>query len=307
VESVEKYIVELLEQHDCVMVPDFGGFVLNRQSARFSGQATHELRPPARTISFNVNLGLNDGLLASYISRMAGKGYSEAQDSISLSVNHWKEALHESRFLNLGGIGKMQLSEDEKILFEPAVKNNFLLSSFGLTSLQLVPIDNVKPIAREISAGENAGRAAKNPRIVRRLVATAAAACLLMAGGLFGWQYYHPQPQPTAMQSGNTPTLNQETVRTLDNIISSPQQQAENTVSISNSKYYIIGGSFNSKKHADTFAKELETKGYKAEILGNENGFFRVAYKNDRDSLSADQYLQQIKTQENQEAWLLKW
>ena len=60
--SVVHYISELLFLHDCVIVPEFGGFIGNRKSAQLN-KTTNSLTPPSKQILFNTNLKTNDGLL----------------------------------------------------------------------------------------------------------------------------------------------------------------------------------------------------------------------------------------------------
>ena len=47
--SVAHYISELLFLHDCVIVPDFGGFVGNKKSAQLN-KTTGTLTPPSKQI-----------------------------------------------------------------------------------------------------------------------------------------------------------------------------------------------------------------------------------------------------------------
>ena len=65
--SVSYYISELLFLHDCVIIPDFGGFIGKKRSAILN-TTTGTLNPPSKQIVFNKNLNANDGLLISYIS-----------------------------------------------------------------------------------------------------------------------------------------------------------------------------------------------------------------------------------------------
>ena len=52
--SVAHYISELLFLHDCVIVPEFGGFVGNKKSAQLN-KTTGTLTPPSKQILFNEN------------------------------------------------------------------------------------------------------------------------------------------------------------------------------------------------------------------------------------------------------------
>ncbi len=53
--SVVHYISELLFLHDCVIVPEFGGFVGNRKPAQLN-KTTGGLTPPSKQVLFNTNL-----------------------------------------------------------------------------------------------------------------------------------------------------------------------------------------------------------------------------------------------------------
>ena len=69
--SVAHYISELLFLHDCVIVPEFGGFVGNKKSAQLN-KTTGTLTPPSKQILFNTNLKINDGLLITHIVNKEG-------------------------------------------------------------------------------------------------------------------------------------------------------------------------------------------------------------------------------------------
>ena len=53
--TVDHYISELLFLHDCIILPEFGGFVGNPQSAKLN-KITGILSPPSKQILFNSNL-----------------------------------------------------------------------------------------------------------------------------------------------------------------------------------------------------------------------------------------------------------
>ena len=68
---VSYYISELLFLHDCVVLPEFGGFVGNNQSAKLN-TITGELLPPSKQLLFNnvrkfYKKGSNTGLDFAYL------------------------------------------------------------------------------------------------------------------------------------------------------------------------------------------------------------------------------------------------
>ena len=67
--TIANYLKDLLYRYDCVIVPNFGGFITNNTSAQIH-RSTHTFYPPSKQVGFNVNLSYNDGLLANYIAKL---------------------------------------------------------------------------------------------------------------------------------------------------------------------------------------------------------------------------------------------
>ena len=65
--KISSYIFELLQSHDCVIVPNFGALVARNISAKISSDGS-KIFPPNKELSFNKNLVKNDGLLINAIS-----------------------------------------------------------------------------------------------------------------------------------------------------------------------------------------------------------------------------------------------
>ncbi len=128
--NIEKHICELLFEHDCVIIPHFGGFVCNYSPA-FIQEGKKQIHPPFKKISFNRNLKSNDGLLASQISQQEKISYSEATSFISKSVEHINKELNSDKRFELKNIGTFYLGEENTILFEQNFAMNYLPESFG--------------------------------------------------------------------------------------------------------------------------------------------------------------------------------
>ena len=65
--TLSKYISDLLYRYECVIVPNFGGFVTNEISAKVN-HFTHTFYAPSKQLTFNSHLQNNDGLLANYVA-----------------------------------------------------------------------------------------------------------------------------------------------------------------------------------------------------------------------------------------------
>ncbi len=137
-------IKELLYQHDCVIVPNFGGFVCNKEHARID-QVSHVITPESKRVMFNQNLKSNDGLLAQQIANRLNISYNEALKQMDDLVNQLRGYLEETKQLDINTFGSFRLNADANYVFLPDKYNNYLHSSFGLMPLQATTVvDMVK-------------------------------------------------------------------------------------------------------------------------------------------------------------------
>lgn len=116
--ELSKHIEYLLLKHNCVIVPNLGGFVTQYIPARLIAEENLYL-PPCRNIGFNPQLTLNDGLLAQSYMQAYDTSYPETVRLIEEAVSKAKEELQEKGELELHGIGRLILSIDGKYDFEP--------------------------------------------------------------------------------------------------------------------------------------------------------------------------------------------
>lgn len=131
--ALYKYIRDLLYRYECVIIPDFGGFLTKTISARID-ERSNTLHPPSKRLGFNSQLTENDGLLANYIASVDKVPYETATNFIKLEVEKWKEKLI-NQDVQLEEVGTFSLNNDKNIVFDPDPNANFLTDSFGLTSI----------------------------------------------------------------------------------------------------------------------------------------------------------------------------
>lgn len=116
--ELSKHIEYLLLSHNCVIVPNLGGFVTQYIPARIIAEENLFL-PPCRNIGFNPQLTLNDGLLVQSYMQTYDTSYPETVRLIEEAVVEAKEELQKKGELELHGIGRLILSIDGKYDFEP--------------------------------------------------------------------------------------------------------------------------------------------------------------------------------------------
>jgi hypothetical protein len=137
--KIDVYISDLLYSYDCVVIPDFGGFVANYASAKIQ-PIQHKITPPSKQISFNKNLKSNDGLLSNHIAEKQSLSYNEANDLIKAFVDQSIEGLNKGDKIKIEKVGTLFLDPERNIQFIAEEKNDFLLDSFGLGSMRAQPI-----------------------------------------------------------------------------------------------------------------------------------------------------------------------
>ena len=146
--QIEEHISELLYEHDCVIVPDFGGFIGNYSPARVD-EVKHLFEPPRKKILFNKGLTQNDGLLANHLSIREQLTYAEALKQIAGEVERYRKELKEAKRIVFENIGVLYTDESNNLVFQPDEKVNYLPDAFGLSAFYHLPVENEKPIEKE--------------------------------------------------------------------------------------------------------------------------------------------------------------
>lgn len=139
--KLENYIARLLNDHNCVIVPQFGGFVANYRSAVID-DFSKKIHPPSKSVLFNPHLVNNDGLLGNYVSRMRDIAYPQALEFIAQSVTEWSKGFETGGRIEIGEIGFLY-KENGTVHFEQSREINLLLQSFGLRSISFVRFDSI--------------------------------------------------------------------------------------------------------------------------------------------------------------------
>lgn len=147
--NVQKHILsgisELLHQHDFLVIPGFGGFVMKTGSAHFSANGGM-LYPPSKTIGFNVQLKQDDGLLLLWLKEKINCSPLEASGHLANFSEYCHSILQNKGRLTIEGIGFFYTNFEGKICFEPQQHVNFLKSGFGLSPLSIkeLPAEEIK-------------------------------------------------------------------------------------------------------------------------------------------------------------------
>ncbi|MDB5235796.1 MAG: hypothetical protein JWR44_2789 [Hymenobacter sp.] len=133
------HIRPLLRDHDCVIIPDFGGLVADASPAR-AQPGRQALSPPTKLVAFNQALTRNDGLLVDALSQHLNMPIAQAREAVRRAVAGLQQELDETNRTELPGIGIFRRATGRGLSFEYTGTDNLLASAFGLPELAARPV-----------------------------------------------------------------------------------------------------------------------------------------------------------------------
>ncbi len=150
--ELKRHLEILLLDNDCVVVPDFGGFVAYHVSAHFD-ETDGVFIPPKRTVGFNPQLKMNDSLLAQSYVEAYDISYPDAVQRIENEVAELRETIAHEGSYTLDGIGTLSCNDDGGYLFTPCESGILTPDLYGLSTFSLAPAakDAERPALRPVS------------------------------------------------------------------------------------------------------------------------------------------------------------
>ncbi len=304
--KLANYISDLLYRYECVIVPEFGGFVTNNKSAKID-KINNTLHPPYKQITFNSHLKNNDGLLANYIASADKIPYESALNFIRFEIQAWQERIKDQD-IYLESIGSFSMVEN-KLHFQPQQKLNYLTSSFGLTNV-VVPEIKREVYKKEVEKLEEKAPILITPerRKAPNYLKYAAIFVLgLSAIGIGGKLYKNNQYKQQIVVAKEQQNKIDQKIESATFVISKPLPTLNLEVSTIDSRsFHVIAGAFRFPENAEKKLDQLKAEGYQARILGiNKWGLTIVSfdsYDSERDAINS---LNSIKRKKDEKAWLL--
>ena len=305
--KLAEYISDLLYRYECVIIPDFGGFVTNAKSAGISSYS-NTFYPPHKQITFNNHLKNNDGLLANYIASVDKMPFKYAMNFIKFEVKKWREELFNNDLI-LDNIGKLSL-KDDVILFEPYTEANYLTESFGLSPIvspeikrevyrkQVEKIEEKAPILVTEQAKES-------PNYLKYAAIFLLGLSVLGFGGNQLYKNYKNNQQIAVAkeQQKEIEGKIQEATFIVSDELPSILLNATRTTY----PYHVVAGAFRFPENADRKVKQLKAQGFEnARILGvNQWGLTQVTFNSYDSRNEALQSLVAVRHTIDNDAWLL--
>lgn len=206
--ELSRHIEALLLKHNCVIVPHLGGFVAHYVPAQHSSSENLYL-PPHRSVGFNPQLTINDGLLVQSYMQAYDTSYPETLRIIEDAISQLKQELQANGEFRLNGIGTLIMNIDGGY--------DFIANEAGILSPELYGLDafTIAPIAapnlkkgntKALSTTDNAAKEGRNYtfRLNKELVNYAAAAVIAV---LFYFAWATPIADSGMSPASSVPTV----------------------------------------------------------------------------------------------------
>ena len=286
--KISSYIFELLQSHDCVIVPNFGALVARNISAKISADGS-KIFPPNKELSFNKNLVKNDGLLINAISSNENISYEGAEKKITNWVRRTNKKLEKQRYIQIKNIGSISL-ENTKYVFVPNQNSVFLKSSYGFNS-----IDSSQITRRQKNINNN------------YLKYAAILIVFLSLTGVFTKSYFDSINEFNKASFAEANMEIEKKIQKATFNINTSLPVVKLPIRKQYGSFHIIAGSFRLEENSLRMISQLKEKGFiEARKVGvNKFGLLQVAYNSYDTVEEARLALSEIRTKEDLNAWLL--
>ena len=286
--KISYHIFNLLQEHDCVIVPNFGAFVARNISAKISRDGSR-IYPPNKEITFNKSLIKGDGLLINRISSNENISYEMANDKLSNWVIKSHKKISKQGYIEIKNIGSISL-ENEKYIFTPSQNSIFLKSSYGLNSIDS---NEIKRSTNSISNSY--------------LKYAAILIVFLSLAGIFTKSYFDSVNEFNEASYAQANLEIEKKIQKATFNINSSLPTVKLPIKKQYGDFHIIAGSFMLEENSLKMIAALKNKGFiEARKVGvNKFGLLQVAYNSYDTVEEARVALAEIRLSQDINAWLL--
>jgi len=309
-------------------VPDFGGFITHKVSARYD-EDDRMFLPPIRTLGFNPQLRLNDSVLAQSYVEAYDISYPEALRQIEKEVTELKRQLSEKGSYTIDHLGTLTINQDGNYEFAPCEAGILSPELYGLENFIFRPLKDADHVTESEAGNTDKEPVAMEIRNAIAIAASVIAFFLLatpVANSNLGTQtmsqlqhhiLYKLIPQDTNI-SESTPVLPEpatpvaDTEEDMSEKVTTPAEEVESmeekTVQPApTTTYCIVVASQVRKSNAELFVTKLQQEGYKDARIYVHNDVVRVICGEYETESEAYQQLCKMNCKEEfSEAWVYK-
>jgi hypothetical protein len=319
------FLEHLLYDHECVIIPQFGGFVVNAQDYQFNAKE-NKIYPKRKCVAFNEKLKTDDRFLTTEWAINKSLSHKEASIEIAAISKDLKSLIVSQGSLTFGELGTFTLNSENRLSFTPNPDFNADLSVFGLFPVGLgythqpkviKPALEVIPIAEDLPA--TVSEDYEPVKLSKSIYVYALIAFIL--GGLGA--FFLTEPASNQSQSSLNPIKieKKETVSikataapaapmqvdtVQKNTIDAP---VEVTPGADQDVIYLIAASFQTLSQAEKGLKEFKSRGFdQAEIIlkNDQTKFYRISLDTEHSMEAGYAKASELKTSKKVDIWVYK-
>ena len=318
------FLEHLLYEHECVIIPQFGGFVVNAQDFQFNAKEG-KIYPKRKCVAFNEKLKTDDRFLTTEWAKKQSISQKEASVEIAAISKELKSQISTQGYLTVGELGAFTMNSENRLSFSPNPDFNADLSVFGLFPVGLghaIPKEK-KTILEETPVAEDLPTYSPEPSPIK--VSRSAYVYALIAfivGGLGA--FFLTEPSSHQSQSSLNPIKIEKKVAApvavaapaapapvqVDTIqkkvIPAP---AEVTKQTDQDVIYLVAASFQSLTQAEKGLKEFKSRGFdQAEIIlkNEQTKFYRISLGTEHSMDKGYAKAMELKATKKVDIWVYK-
>ncbi|MBN2349463.1 MAG: SPOR domain-containing protein [Bacteroidales bacterium] len=327
--DIDRYIKELIILSECIILPDFGGFLTKYRSSTFD-KKRKIISPPSKEVLFKEDLKRDNGLLVDYISKNENIGIRKARILVEQYIDEKNAAMQKGEKVLIRGIGWFYMDKFDKIQFIPDSTENLLADAYGLEEFSLegmahensisepVPILPIESIKRKRTGLWVIGSIIVIIFIIGILIllvpqinnSSGNGSNTLFSSGskknhdkiVFGQRRIIPPDsiQVKIARQIDDRTDKQKALFYTDSLVEAPNREIPAT-----QMYFIVAGSFKNIQNARKKQQALESEGFKSEVIYTNDNFYRVVLSTFSDKSQAIDELRRIRKGLNYTVWVM--
>ena len=318
------FLEQLLYEHECVIIPQFGGFVVNAQDFQFNAKEG-KIYPKRKCVAFNEKLKTDDRFLTTEWAKKQSISQKEASIEIIAISKELKSQISTQGYLTIGELGAFTLNSENRLSFSPNPDFNADLSVFGLFPVGLghaLPKEK-KPVLEVVPVAEDLPSYTPEPSPIKVSRSTYVYALIAFIIGGLG-AFFLTEPASNQSQSSLNPIKIEKKVATpvavaapavpapiqIDTIqkeaIAAPvleETPADQDV------IYLVAASFQSLTQAEKGLKEFKSRGFdQAEIIlkNEQTKFYRISLGTEHSMDAGYAKASELKASKKVDIWVYK-
>lgn len=317
------FLEHLLYEHECVIIPQFGGFVVNAQDFQFNAKEG-KIYPKRKCVAFNEKLKTDDRFLTTEWAKKQSISQKEASIEITAISKDLKSQISTQGYLTIGELGAFTLNSENRLSFSPNPDFNADLSVFGLFPVGLghtLPKEK-KPVLEVVPVAEDLPSYTPEPSPIKVSRSTYVYALIAFIIGGLG-AFFLTEPSSQQSQSSLNPIKIEKKVAApvavAAPVVPAPVQvdsvqkkvvEAPTEVAPTNQDViYLIAASFQSLTQAEKGLKEFKSRGFdQAEIIlkDEQTKFYRISLGTEHSMDAGYAKASELKASKKVDIWVYK-